>query len=526
MFHSIKTKFIITLSFLIVFLLGVTAILLVTEKQRELAHDIDLRMRAFAEFTAPVVVDAYATYLVPGSFVYFQRELMNIFEQNEDLASIRLYSFDGTFLYDSETEVDIAYAGPERKVNDSALLSRIQFSKPSLTLEDGQIFFLRKNPDGTTTFVDVNDEPIPAPEPGTRMQELIYPVRGEFAVQYNVTYEHLLARVRATTERIILLIVFGILVGLLAGYHFSVRITKPILELTSVVSVIAKGKFQERATVRTRDEIGRLATSVNKMAHDLEESTKARIYQERVKKELEVAARLQREILPTTIPKLPHLDLAVGFMPAAEIGGDCYDFIETKKDGSTYMYLGDATGHGVPSGLVVALSSAILSSFSHLDDPCDVLVQSNRILKGKISPNMFMTLVLLSWNSTTQKLRFANAGHERLLYGSVSDEKVVEVTGASGIALGMLPDISKMIKTEDLPLKRDDFVVAYSDGIPEARNAKNEQYGFGRFKRVLSDSLKLSTAEAIKNAIFADVQEFMGATKQVDDITALVLRRT
>src|SRR5690606_32671105 len=145
--------------------------------------------------------------------------------------------------------------------------------------------------------------------------------------------------------------------------------------------------FKHRVYVKTKDEVATLANAFNSMAQELEISTKALVYKERVAKELEIAANIQKELLPKEIPVISGLDIAAGILPAEEIGGDCYDFLAT-DDNNLLMYLGDVTGHGVPAGIVVSIANALIYNYSHDTDMREILSQVNRILKVKTSSNM------------------------------------------------------------------------------------------------------------------------------------------
>jgi len=259
------------------------------------------------------------------------------------------------------------------------------------------------------------------------------------------------------------------------------------------------------------------------MAKELEVSTKALVYKERVAKELEIAANIQKDLLPKEIPLVPGLDISAGLLPAEEIGGDCYDFIQTGKD--LLMYLGDVTGHGVPSGIIVSIANALIYNYSEIGDMKELLVRVNRILKKKTVSSMFITLVMIYWDASNKKLKYVSAGHEQLLHYHASD-KTVTLEPAGGLALGMVLDISGLLNEQVVDMQQGDVLIAYSDGIPEAWKNEKEMYGMDGLKRALSEYGILENALAIRNAILADVKEFMGGWKQMDDITLLVLKRT
>lgn len=519
---SIKTKLILGLSALIVVLFSLAAFLLIDEKSRELSRDMYTRARAVTELSTPRVVDLYKSLLAEESFVLFNREIKDVLNKDEDIKNIKIYIFAGEVLYDSAEENVRRYEGQERTVKKSAYIERIKAALPSYLLEDGRVVYLKKEHEGTYRAVDAQEHEILGIEDGDRIVDIIFPYQGAFAVQYDLTYENLQSRILRTTQRIVLLLIFGVLLGLGFGWYFSGRITEPLSKLSQGAALLGAGDFSARVMIKTQDEVGMLATTFNKMAQDLQASTQALVYKERVAKELELAARMQSQIVPKVMPQISGLQLAAALVPAAEIGGDCYDVIKVDEK-NHLLYLSDVTGHGVPSGIVVSIANALIYSYSGEKNLCDVLVNANRVLKQKTTQNMFMTLIMVRYCGDNQ-LTYVSAGHPEMMHYYGTEKKVVAERGG-GIALGMVPNISQMVSEMKIPFNSGDCVILYSDGIPEGVNEKGEQYSPARLKRALVEAGELPSAEAIKNALIADVKEFMGKAPQMDDITLLVIRK-
>ena len=522
---SIKTKLILTIGALIIILFGIATAIFVREKQKELTNDIFTGVRAFAELTAANVVNDYSLYLTQKSFVYFNRDIQEIFAKNRDVAAIKIVKYNGEIVYDSVAEKEKQYAGAGRVLQDPELLEQIKAKNASVkTLETNRVVYLKKDANGVINYVDFNEKTLPRLAQDEKILSFIQPATNEFAVVYDITYQALQERINQTRMRIFLLAVFGIGIGILMAVLYAGTITKPIQQLTEGAVAIATGNFQYRVVVKTKDEIFTLAKAFNKMAADLEISTKALVYKERVAKELELAAKIQKQLLPKEMPKVKGLDISAGLLPAEEIGGDCYDFIKVGPDG-LIMYIGDVTGHGVPSGIVVSIANALIYHLADKQDIKEIVVDLNRVIKDKTASNMFLTLAMLNWNETSGQLSYVNAGHEQMIHYHASEKKVT-LTPIGGIALGMFPDISKNIQKLNIQLEKDDVLVLYSDGIPESWKDEKEMYGMPRFKRAVSEYSDLPTAISIRNALLADVKEFSGKYKQMDDITLIVLKRT
>lgn len=520
MLHSIKTKLILTISALIVVLLLAAAFVLVREKQHELTKDIFDRASSYAQLTAANIVSDYNLYLAQKSFVYFNRNIQDTFAKDVDVAAIQVVSYNGEIVYDSTTEKEKQYEGSVRKVPAGDLIQQIKSRNASVkTLDTHRVVYFKKG-----VAVDFNEMPGKPLVQDEKIQYLVQPATNDYAVVYSMTYQALQDRINQTTMRILLLAFFGVGVGIFMSILYAGTITKPVRKLKEGADIFATGKFDFRVDVKTKDELEALANSFNKMAADLEISTKALVYKERVTKELELAAKIQKQIIPVVMPKVAGLDIAAGLLPAEEIGGDCYDFIPVNDD-RLLMYLGDVTGHGVPSGIIVSIANAMVYHLAHKEDILNLMISLNQVIKQKTASNMFLTMVMLDYNFSTNKLQFVNAGHEQMIHFHAKEKKV-SLTPSGGLALGMFPDIAKLLKVQELAMEKDDVLVIYSDGIPESWKNDKEMYGMVNFKRAVSEYSDLSSALAIRNALLADVKEFSGKYKQMDDITLIVIKKT
>lgn len=530
---SIRSKLIAILSIIVVILMATTAGFLVNEKRKELTRDIYVNSRRFAELTADDISEAYETYLAENGFVQFNRIIQSLFRKSEDVSRITLTRFSGEVLYDSETETLQQYDGVSRSINsDQTLLERIQAPFPSVNISGtDRTVYLEKDSLGQTFEVNLNGKKIDPILDEDKVGTIVHPVDQKYAVLYQVSYDLLDRRIARTVQQIGLLLLGGVLFGVLIAIAIGARISRPIRSLTKGAAEIAQGHFDYRVNIRSKDELGLLSSSFNQMAKDLKKSTKALIYKERVAKELEIAKEIQQAIIPKEVPKIAGLDIAASVNPAAEIGGDCYDFIKVDEQ-NTIIYVGDVTGHGVPAGLLVSVANALIYAYRAVNDIFQVLVNVNSILQAKSQPNMFITMAMLNWNTQTQVLEYISAGHEKILHFNAKTKQVTELA-SGGIALGMVPDCAKLLKKAPIQMNEDDVIIVYSDGIPEAWGAKKEQYGMGRLRRILLDAATGHgkqdghnlTAEDIREDMLKDVHKFMGNTPQADDITLMVVKR-
>lgn len=518
---TIRTKLVLAISILVIVLFSIASYLFITEKKSELAHDIYVSSLAFARLTAPSVAYNYDLYMEQDSFVYFNREMAEVFQQTDDVDDIKVISYDGSILYDSTVDVEAKYVGDPRFVDEN-LMVQVQSRNISIQFLDGSRVFLKTTPDGEIYFVDENEIRVTPPEDDALIAYFVIPATEKYSIFYGVDYTNLEERIARMQIRIIYLALFGIMLGIIMSMFMSKRVTKPVCELVDGAKRIAKGDFKTRVEIKTNDELSFLGSAFNEMAVDLEAGLKAKLYQERKTTELQLATKIQEQLIPEEIPVIQGIELAASITPAGEIGGDIYDFLPMGPD-KLMMYLGDVTGHGIPAGIVSSIANSLMYGYSSQGSLKEILVEVNRVLKAKTMATMFMTLCLVSWDAKDQKLSYASAGHEQMIHYKAATGKA-DLTPSGGMALGMIDDISMITKVIDVDFQVGDQIVLYSDGIPEAWKSKDETYGMERFQEVVA-KFAGGSAEDLKKAILKDVKEFCGGYEQMDDITIMVIKR-
>ncbi|MBX3466818.1 MAG: SpoIIE family protein phosphatase [Planctomycetes bacterium] len=248
---------------------------------------------------------------------------------------------------------------------------------------------------------------------------------------------------------------------------------------------------------------------------------------ERLAHELNIAARLQTELLPKQIPPVIGLEMHGFLTPATEVGGDYYDFIpHDGTDGSVTIAIGDVSGKGVGAGIVMAMArSALRSLIQHQGVPTSTLpiMQSlNVMLCRDIPRQMFLTLNLLLWNAETRSVQYTPAGHEHLLIFRARTGDVEKIR-AGGVALGVLEQASKLMKEHALRLEPGDQVLLYTDGVTEAMDILHEQFGLDNLVDLVRTHGRASPQALIETVVKA-VMDFRGAADPHDDITLVAFR--
>lgn len=315
----------------------------------------------------------------------------------------------------------------------------------------------------------------------------------------------------------------GISIVVLSVAIFGIIVSYPLHLILGEFKALLTGKQYNRIFTKKIDEIGVMANFFNEVTKSIERVSTDIKEHRRISSELNIAQKIQRDLLPQSSPDIPGLDVIAKTKPAAEIGGDSFDFIV--KDNQTFMYIGDVTGHGVPSGLVMMIVDTLIHTFVDMvENSHQMLTQVNKYLKPRIQNTMFMTMVMLRWEHQNQHLFFTGAGHETIIYYRASDQTVQNLK-VGGIALGMVPNNENLIREQSIQWEPGDFIILYSDGIVEGRNVEGAMFGIERFLKLIEKWAPESpSAESLFQKIAGEFTLFIGKHIQEDDVTLIVIR--
>ena len=238
----------------------------------------------------------------------------------------------------------------------------------------------------------------------------------------------------------------------------------------------------------------------------------------RVRDELEIAKALQRDLLPRASPELPGYDFAHSCRTANEVGGDYYDFLPL-PDGRIALIVGDASGHGMAAGLLMAIANATLKTAIDVDPtPRRAAEVLNRTLNQTGDRRAFMSLFYGVLEPRTGELDFVCAGHPFPLLRR-RDGRVEEL-GEGGLPLGMKPDLRP--RTGNARLAPGDVLLLYSDGLVEAVRPDGESFGYERLRGLLRAS---ASPRAMHDHVLAEFDRFVGSEKLHDDLTLVIVAR-
>jgi serine phosphatase RsbU (regulator of sigma subunit) len=237
-------------------------------------------------------------------------------------------------------------------------------------------------------------------------------------------------------------------------------------------------------------------------------------------KDLEQAAVIQRQLLPSTAPVLPGVDLGGYNAACRTVGGDYYDFI-TYPDGRVAVALGDVSGKAMPAALLMmSLQARVRVMAEEPPDVAQMVTRLNRITAASCPPNRFISFFFGLFDPATGGLSYSNAGHNPPLL--MRTDGTLETLQLGGLLLGILP-VSRYEAGHEV-LNTGDVLVVYSDGVTEALNPLGQEYGEERLESLLRNNRHLSARE-ITHAITEAVAAFSSGAAVTDDVTLVVMKK-
>ncbi|HET7711856.1 MAG TPA: SpoIIE family protein phosphatase [Thermoanaerobaculia bacterium] len=236
-----------------------------------------------------------------------------------------------------------------------------------------------------------------------------------------------------------------------------------------------------------------------------------------MERDLELAATIQRDILPKAIPSVDGLEIAIHSRAARQVGGDYHAFFQ--REGTLTIVVADVAGKSMPAALLVsALHAATQLLFAEGRELADVATQLNMHIHRWSAENKFATMIVVAIDRETETIQYVNAGHNPGYI--VRGEEIAELR-SQGLPIGILPGTRYASQT--LPFPPGSLLVVYSDGITEAENVAEEEFGNERLEAIMrADSA--ATAARIRDRVAEAVDVFTAGTPQKDDQTLVIIR--
>jgi serine phosphatase RsbU (regulator of sigma subunit) len=353
--------------------------------------------------------------------------------------------------------------------------------------------------------------------PVGRLMDRLSEAQGSLAFQGN----NLLLLVVALGA--MLMIVQG--VALFFGAGLGRQITWAIHELFVGTERVQQGDFTHRIPIESKDQLGDLSDSFNRMSASIEHLLHVQREKQRLDDELRIARDIQQSLLPETPPAFAGLTVADLCVPAREVGGDYYDFFQLGPR-QLGVLVADVSGKGTSAALYMAELKGLMLALSHLErSPKALLCRVNRLLADHLDNRSFITATYAVIDLDARTLTHARAGHTPLIVASAAG---VEVIVSDGMVLGLRlpgagPKFESLLEEHTRPLNAGDVIVLYTDGITEAMDVDGELFTDASLSRVVAAQHTLD-AVGIRERVLREVKAFVGDAEPHDDMTMVVIK--
>jgi serine phosphatase RsbU (regulator of sigma subunit) len=244
-----------------------------------------------------------------------------------------------------------------------------------------------------------------------------------------------------------------------------------------------------------------------------------------MKRDLEIAREIQNWLVPSQPPDVPDAEIAFATRPQNSVAGDYYDAfyptVSAAEGGKLLLVVADVAGKSVPAALLMATMQASLRTIAGDNAPLDALVaRLNRYASAySLDGRRFTTAILGLYDPATRELTYVNAGHNAPVLRR--SDLTMEFLDKGGLPLGI--ESTAVYETGTVTLRAGDALLMFTDGVVEAFNAEGEEFGNGRWLNAIRN-LPSGTASQSLQFLMRQVDEFVGATRQSDDITCLVFQ--
>ncbi|MBP7792985.1 MAG: SpoIIE family protein phosphatase [Candidatus Goldbacteria bacterium] len=346
-------------------------------------------------------------------------------------------------------------------------------------------------------------------------------------VHLGISYSIIEDVIKSAYLKVGIISAIAILFGIIGAFILGMTITKPIGELANGARIAGTGNLDHKIKVKANNELGELANIFNVMTDNLKKAQEIMIKQQRLERELEVAREIQLSLIPKDIVKIPNYEINAFYQPAKEVGGDYYDVLPLNKE-RYGIVMGDVSGKGVPAALIMTMARSILHSVAlkYFNEPAsETLKELNSIIYKDIKEDMFLTIFYGILDITRNIVDVASAGHNDTLVFRKKTE-TVEPYNPKGFPIGTDPGprFEKVIKHEEILIEKGDKIVIFTDGITEAMNKENKEYGAGRLFEVIKNNGNKNGRDMVET-IISDVNNFVNGAEQSDDIALVVVER-
>lgn len=297
------------------------------------------------------------------------------------------------------------------------------------------------------------------------------------------------------------------------------QISIPLIFEDEVLGVLCLESDKKNSFTDDRVEILQLFANQASIALHIAQQIDIKLAKQAMEHELIDASKVQRGLLLNTIPKANNLSITAVNIPSKIVSGDLYDITKFTQD-SIGIAIGDVSGKGAPAALMMSLILAGLRTQNKVyKTTCDLVYRLNNLLAQATIRGKYSTFFYGIINTQDNKLIFTNAGHNPPFLCKPNGHIISLTSG--GIVLGFLPD--QEYKQSEIPFNKDDILIAYTDGVTETMNKKEEEFGEERLKKIIMANRQQSVY-TIKEAILNELQSFSSYASPEDDVTMVICK--
>ncbi|MDX2500289.1 MAG: SpoIIE family protein phosphatase [Deltaproteobacteria bacterium] len=299
---------------------------------------------------------------------------------------------------------------------------------------------------------------------------------------------------------------------------FATSIIVPVSQLENAMARVEGGDFSTFVPVETNDELGALAEHFNQMTVGLKERY-------RLQRSLDLAKEVQQNLLPREDPVVKGLDVAGRSIYCDETGGDYFDYLSSSEWGSAKLgvLIGDVSGHGIPSALLMATARAFMRQRSSRSGSMAEVVSdvNHQLTRDVEDTGRFMTLFYLMIDMATRSMSWVRAGHDPAIWYDPLNDTFEELHG-DGTALGVDESL-QFVQYEKSGLKKGQILLLSTDGLWETHNPSGSMFGKSRINELIRQNHE-SSAREILDTIVMELERFRQGQEPEDDITLVVIK--
>ena len=348
---------------------------------------------------------------------------------------------------------------------------------------------------------------------------IINPYQNLFHYYFGASADKYVSGLTTAIMGITVLLLLLYMVAALFAAVLIFSITRAVNRIEKGTKAVERGDFSYRIGMKPRNQLGEMARSFDRMTESIASLLTNVAEQERLQSEIEIAASIQRNLLPKEGPQFRGVSFSAHFEPTASIGGDYYDVFNLDKT-RLAVAIGDVSGHGLSTGLVMAMVKAAMTTLVEEGaDESSLFHRLNDLVYRSTERRAFMTLAFTIFDLERGKIRHTNAGH--LYPYLLRDGRAPMAIEVPSLPLGVRSDI--LTHTEEIDLQEGDAVVYLSDGIVEAQDETGEPFGFDQLEALLAAAPDHSPS-AVRDTILNAVARHSGTRPADDDRTVMVLR--